>query len=136
MNNRLTKQRKLILETVQAICFHPTAEEIYLRVKKQIQHISMGTVYRNLDYLVARNLIKRLDIPGQPARFDGDMEPHGYFVCNEKKRIYDVPIEIDQLKSLFQTSDVIQDINNIHIVIYGKSKNTVLERQMRKGQLK
>ena len=51
MERRNTRQRQLVLEAVQELCDHPTADEIYLRVREQDDHISRGTVYRNLHLL-------------------------------------------------------------------------------------
>ncbi len=45
---RLTKQRKAIFAALQGDTSHPTAEEIYWRVKHELPHISLATVYRNL----------------------------------------------------------------------------------------
>ncbi len=40
MERRNTRQRQLVLEAVQQPCDHPTADEIYLRVREQDDHIS------------------------------------------------------------------------------------------------
>jgi Fur family transcriptional regulator, ferric uptake regulator len=48
---RLTNQRKIILEELQAVTTHPTADEIYGMVRQKMPRISLGTVYRNLEVL-------------------------------------------------------------------------------------
>ena len=48
---RYSKQRELVMQTVQALCDHPTAEEIYDAAVKECPGLSLGTVYRNLNSL-------------------------------------------------------------------------------------
>ena len=60
---RMTNQRQIILEEVKKVHSHPTADEVYERVRKKIPRISMGTVYRNLDVLSKTGLIRKID-PG------------------------------------------------------------------------
>ena len=43
---RYSKQRELVMQTVQALCDHPTAEEIYDAAVKECPGLSLGTVYR------------------------------------------------------------------------------------------
>ena len=134
--SRLTKQRSLILEMVRSMCYHPTAEEIYRQAKRQIPKISIGTVYRNLDYLTNHHFIKRLDIPGQPARYDSDIKAHCHFISEDKNCIYDLPIDTKKVQELFEHEDLIDSIHDVHIMIYGTSRTNSKERKMRKGKLK
>lgn len=48
---RNTRQRQLVLDTVRSRRDHPTAEQIYQSVHQVDAHISRGTVYRNLNLL-------------------------------------------------------------------------------------
>ena len=45
---RYSKQRELVMQTVENLCDHPTAEEIYDTAAKECPGLSLGTVYRNL----------------------------------------------------------------------------------------
>ena len=47
---RYSKQRELIYENLKARCDHPTAEAIYSDLKKDNPGLSLGTVYRNLNF--------------------------------------------------------------------------------------
>ncbi len=132
---RLTKQRKLILEVIKSACYHPTADQIYQLVKKQLPTISVGTVYRNLDVLTEQNLIKRIDIPGSPVRFDADLSDKAYFVCKEKGAIYDIEIDRSQLNKILPKKSVVAISDSFNLVIFGTSKNEQFERNLRKGQI-
>ena len=46
---RYSKQRELVLQKVEQLCDHPTAEEIYDEAVKECPGLSLGTVYRNLN---------------------------------------------------------------------------------------
>jgi Fur family ferric uptake transcriptional regulator len=90
---RMTDQRQVILEEVTKDPGHPTADEIYERVRKRMPRISMGTVYRNLDILASNGLISRIQ-PGLPQmRFDGKTRDHYHLTCIRCGKIEDAPIE-------------------------------------------
>ena len=90
---RMTHQRQVILEEVMKDGGHPTADEIYERVRKQLPRISMGTVYRNLDILVSSGFISRIE-PGLPQmRFDGKTRDHYHITCIRCGKIENAPIE-------------------------------------------
>lgn len=133
---RFTKQRKLILEVVKSACYHPTAEQIHQLVKKQLPSISVGTVYRNLDVLTEQNLIKRIDIPGEPVRFDADLSDKAYFVCKEKGAIYDIKVSKSDMQKILPKHSVVENVDTFNLVIFGQSKNDQKERSLRKGIIK
>jgi len=91
MERRNTRQRQLVLEAVQELCDHPTADEIYLRVREQDDHISRGTVYRNLHLLADTGEILSVKTPGG-ERFDRRMDHHAHLVCSECGTVIDVPM--------------------------------------------
>ena len=88
---RMTKQRQIILDTLRKTCTHPTADELYHKVRKTLPHISLGTVYRNLETLNNMGLITRLLFGGGQMRFDGNIETHHHVSCRYCNRIEDIP---------------------------------------------
>jgi|GEM_PF-526669 len=132
---RLTKQRKLILDVVQSACYHPTADQIHQLATKHLPHLSVGTVYRNLDVLHGQNLIKRIDIPGEPARYDADPSHKAYFVCRDKGAIYDLDLDTDSLSKILKDHPAIEKIEDFSLVVFGASKENQIERKMRKGKI-
>ena len=87
---RMTKQRKVILEELRMMEHHPTADEIYHRVREKLPKISLGTVYRNLEKLAAAGVIRKLDYAGTQMRFDGDLYAHHHIRCLACGRIDDI----------------------------------------------
>lgn len=82
MNERNTRQKALILKAVKNSHSHPTAEEVYKTVAEELPNISLTTVYRNLNVLAKRGIIKRIYIPNQPDRFENNPTKH-YHICCE-----------------------------------------------------
>jgi Fur family ferric uptake transcriptional regulator len=87
---RNTKQRTVILDELMKLSTHPSADELYGRVKKRLPRISLGTVYRNLDLLSREGVIRRLETAGPQKRFDADTGNHGHIRCVECGRIEDL----------------------------------------------
>jgi Fur family ferric uptake transcriptional regulator len=88
---RMTKQRKIVLDTVRSNPFHPSVDEVYAEVKKVLPSISLATVYRNLENLADDGLIRRLEPEHSPMRFDGDTSEHYHITCMRCGRIEDAP---------------------------------------------
>jgi Fur family ferric uptake transcriptional regulator len=72
---------------------HPTANEVYDMVRKRLPRIGLGTVYRNLDLLAEKGIIKKLEVGGEQKRFDGDTSQHYHIRCMECDRVEDIFIE-------------------------------------------
>ena len=90
--HRMTRQRQVILEEVKSGC-HPTADQIYERVRKRLPQISMGTVYRNLDTLASLGFILKMQPDHPQMRFDGNTREHYHTTCMNCERVDDFPIE-------------------------------------------
>jgi Fe2+ or Zn2+ uptake regulation protein len=87
---RLTRPRRLILDTVRASEAHPSVAAVYRLVRRRLPRVSLATVYRNLRMLAAEGLLsERADVSGM--RFDGNTDPHDHFTCVTCGRIFDVP---------------------------------------------
>jgi Fur family ferric uptake transcriptional regulator len=90
---RMTKQRRIILEELRGLRTHPTADELYERVRRRLPHISLGTIYRNLELLSRKGMIRKLEIGGSQMRFDGALGDHIHIRCMRCGRIDDLPFE-------------------------------------------
>lgn len=86
----MTRQRQVLLEELRALHAHPTADELFQRVRRRLPSISLGTVYRNLDLLCRGGLARRLESGAGPARYDGDLRPHYHLRCGGCGRLADI----------------------------------------------
>ncbi len=87
-----TKQRQLVLIMVNNSYNHINANEVYLESKKINSNISLGTVYRNLNYLVESRIIRRLKMFDNTDRFDKNIV-RSHIICNKYGKIGDVYYE-------------------------------------------
>jgi len=90
---RMTRQRRVLLEVLAKAGTHPTADEIYRMVRRRLPHISLGTVYRNLELLSEKGIIGKLDLGGTQRRFDQERGLHYHVRCVRCGRVDDVPIK-------------------------------------------
>jgi Fe2+ or Zn2+ uptake regulation protein len=86
---RQTRQRQLVYETVASTDAHPSAEWVHGRVRRQMPRVSLGTVYRNLQLLVAEGRLKAWT-RGRTTRYDADVTPHDHFVCRACGLLLDI----------------------------------------------
>jgi len=89
-NLRFTPQRKAILEVLHEMDTHPTADDLYERVRKKMPKISLGTIYRNLDILYHQGIIQKLHVAESQMRFDGNPEFHYHIHCTQCGSIADI----------------------------------------------
>ena len=86
---RLTKQRLIILDWVRKNTTHPTVEDIFKGVKKNLSSISLATVYRNLRFLAEHGLLKEFMID-KVSHFEARVDSHVHFVCEACHGIEDI----------------------------------------------
>ncbi len=87
---RKTHQREIILEELCANPTHPTADELYERVRKRLPRVSLATVYRNLEILSDLGIIQKIETAGRQKRYDGNPERHYHIRCIYCGRVDDV----------------------------------------------
>ena len=95
---RTTKQRSIILEELRKVKTHPTADIIFMMVRKKIPSISFGTVYRNLNLLRDEGQILELACGKYRCRYDGTVKTHYHSICLECEKVFD--LEEPLLKNL------------------------------------
>ena len=88
---RSTRQRRLVLEAVKSRKDHPSADEIYLDVRKKDEKISRGTVYRNLNILDKDGDITHVRVPSAD-RYDLRLDLHYHMFCTGCGAVIDAPI--------------------------------------------
>ena len=92
-----TKQKEIILDAVFELNHHPTADEIYLYLKKDYPRLSLATVYRNLNTYAQDGKIRKVSIPGDSERFDFNLSEHEHFYCESCHQVYDVKVNISEV---------------------------------------
>lgn len=91
----LSHQRLKVLEYLSSHNNHPTVEEIYQSLQKEIPTLSKATVYNTLKTLVEIGVVKELQIENNEARYDIITDFHGHFKCQQCGKIYNFDIDIN-----------------------------------------
>lgn len=120
MTERITSQRKIILDYLKSVKTHPSTEEVYLAVKKKLPQISLGTVYRNLKNLKEKGKIQ--EVFSEISHYDGDISPHAHFVCQECNRIFDIFDVCKKCNILKSKKTKVGKIKRYQINFYGLCK--------------
>ena len=87
---RMTPQREVLLRLLSQTRTHPTADELFRKVRRQLPSVSHATVYRNLQELVRARLIATLERAGGPIQYDANPDDHHHFVCTRCGRVTDI----------------------------------------------
>ncbi len=92
-------QRIKVLEYFHDHKNHPTADQIFCDLKKEIPTLSKATVYNTLGLFLEKELINATTADEATARYDLSHSDHGHFVCTSCHEIYDFPYHFSQTYS-------------------------------------
>ena len=87
---RFTRQRAAVYDYLRSVDSHPTAEEVYTAVRRDISNISLATVYKALDALVDSHMATKLAYAEGPARYDCRSDAHYHLRCLNTGQVRDV----------------------------------------------
>jgi len=68
---------------------HPTVEDIYGELVRDIPTLSRTTVYNTLGLFLEKGLLQLVTIEQNELRYDADTACHGHFKCVQCGRVYD-----------------------------------------------
>jgi Fur family peroxide stress response transcriptional regulator len=90
---KVTPQRLAILRELASDPTHPTAQELFERLRPALPTMSFATVYNTLDALAGAGLCAALSLAPGAARFDPNMLPHHHAVCDRCGLVRDIPLQ-------------------------------------------
>ena len=79
---RYSKKREAILNAIRETKCHPSADWVYQTLKPTHPDLSVGTVYRNLDFFRQHGMVRSVGVVKGQERFDAMTAPHTHFVCS------------------------------------------------------
>jgi Fur family transcriptional regulator, peroxide stress response regulator len=103
---RLTPQRVELVRLIAVSEGHPSASQLYTKIKRQFPTISQATVYKTLALLKEMNQVLEIDLRDD-SRYDGNRpEPHPHLICIHCNKIIDAEVSLDpvSLRMLERTS--------------------------------
>lgn len=125
---RMTAQRRLILDALEGLCDHPTAEELYETIKDRDPTLNLSTVYRTLRWLEQDGLVvgRRFRQDRGQQRFDTAIATeHSHFVCSACRQVieFNSPLT-DLMKVQFEEKHSAQ-IDMASVVLYGLCEDCI-----------
>ncbi|MDD2556038.1 MAG: transcriptional repressor [Syntrophaceticus sp.] len=96
-NVNLSYQRLKVLKYLTQNQCHPTVDQIFTDLHKDISTLSKTTVYNTLRVLEEVDLVRVITIEEHETRYDINVENHGHFKCETCGTIYDFSVDIDFL---------------------------------------
>src|SRR5215207_10992412 len=118
---RVTRQRIAVCEALLAHGGHPTAAEVFQRIRAAHPAISQATVYNTLTMLEELSLIRLLHIVGDDhAHYDLGVDRHVNAVCTRCGRITDIHTDtLEALLGLVATRSGYQLGRGEGVIVYG-----------------
>lgn len=96
-------QRVAVAEYVLGTADHPSADQVWARVKERFPVLSRATVYNTLNLFVEKGLLRELVLAEGRVVFDPKLAPHHHFIDDETQHIVDIPwdaLQVSQVDSL------------------------------------
>ncbi|SOE06944.1 Fur family transcriptional regulator [Streptomyces sp. Ag109_G2-15] len=116
---RVTAARVALLETVRH-GDHLDVEAITSGVRDRVGHISVQAVYEALHALTAAGLVRRIEPPGSPARFEGRVgDNHHHLVCRSCGVVADVDCAVGHAPCLTAADDSGFSIDEAEVIYWG-----------------
>jgi len=118
--HRSTPQRELVYHTLISKRDHPTADEVFARVKKAKPTISLATVYNCLETLVQCQLVRAVNFERGPTRYCPNLRPHAHFHDEASGVTHDIDLPIDLVDQLRELLPQGYAAENIEINFHGR----------------
>jgi Fur family peroxide stress response transcriptional regulator len=118
---RHTRQLEVIWQAVKGDASHPTADQIFLKVRRQLPSISLGTVYRNLQKLVGEGKLQVLTL-GRVQHFDPLVRSHQHFICEQCAQVYDLLLDSRETRLLSRLPDEGFTVTSHQLALFGRCK--------------
>ncbi|GAA4014480.1 MULTISPECIES: Fur family transcriptional regulator [Streptomyces] len=116
---RVTAARAALLETVRE-GDHLGVEAIASGVRDRVGHISLQAVYEALHALTAAGLVRRIEPPGSPARFEGRVgDNHHHLVCRSCGVVADVDCAVGHAPCLTAAQDHGFSVDEAEVIYWG-----------------
>ncbi len=101
---------------------HPSADQVWARVRRSFPFISRATVYNTLNLFVEKGLLQALVIAEGRVVFDPKIDRHHHFLDEETGSIHDVPWEALEVKHVQSLRGY--DVRAYQVVLRGRRKSS------------
>jgi Fur family ferric uptake transcriptional regulator len=118
---RVTAGRLAVMRAVRELGGHPDAGTIASTVRAHLGSVSTQAVYDTLGTLTGAGLLRRIEPPGSPARYEDRVgDNHHHLICRSCRRIVDVDCAAGEAPCLHPSDDQGFDIDEAEVVFWGE----------------
>ena len=118
---RNTQQREVVYHALLLRRDHPTADEVYTRVRPGMPSISLATVYNCLETLVQCDLVRQVNFERGPSRYCANLHPHAHFHDETTGATYDIPLPPEVLAHVRSVLPAGYDAKTVEITFHGQA---------------
>ncbi len=118
---RATPQREVVYNVLLKKRDHPTADEVFARVKNELPTISLATVYNCLETLVQCELVRAVNFERGPTRYCPNLRPHAHFHDEHTGKTHDIDLPPGLLEKVSSVLPQGYDAKSVEIIFRGKT---------------
>ncbi len=118
---RATPQREVVYNVLLTKRDHPTADEVFVRVKTELPTISLATVYNCLETLVQCDLVRAVNFERGPTRYCPNLRPHAHFHDEQTGKTHDIDLPAELLEKVNAVLPHGYDAKSVEITFRGKA---------------
>lgn len=97
---------------------HPSADEVWARVRETFPMVSRATIYNTLHLFVDRGLLRPLVLAEGRLVFDANVDKHHHFIDEETGEIHDVPWDALDVSRVERLEGF--DVHDYQVLLRGK----------------
>jgi Fur family transcriptional regulator, ferric uptake regulator len=121
MKERLTKQKKVVLEVLKKEDRHLKADEIYDLARKNYRNIGLATVYRNIETMVERGVLDVIFVAGKPKWYEIKKRGyHGHTYCEICGHLSDLTSCLLCLTKNRIITEIDFEVKEVKVLVVGK----------------
>ena len=121
---RTTPQREIVYDVLLKKRDHPTADEVFARVKSEMPTISLATVYNCLETLVQCDLVRAVNFERGPTRYCPNLRPHAHFHDEQTGATHDIELPAGLLDRVNAVLPAGYDAKSVEIIFRGSAGQT------------
>ena len=122
---RSTPQREVVYNILLDKRDHPTAGEVFARVKSELPTISLATVYNCLETLVQCDLVRSVNFERGPTRYCPNLRPHAHFHDEQTGKTHDIDLPAELIEKVNSVLPQGYDAKSVEIIFRGKATKSV-----------
>ena len=104
-------QRIAVMQYLDLHKTHPSVDEIFNVLSKDMPTLSRTTVYNVLKLLYSKGLIQMITINEKQVLFDSNLENHAHFICKSCNKVVDLslPETIKETQNFMIENNLIEE---------------------------